>query len=50
MPKFFYLARDREGKKNSGVEEAPTKEEVIGRLQAKDLIIVNILSEQEGIT
>lgn len=46
MPRFFYIARNRQGKKDSGVEEASTQEEVIRRLQAKDLIVVNIFPEQ----
>lgn len=45
MPKFFYITRDKFGKKESGVEEASNQEEVISRLQAKDLFVVNIFSE-----
>jgi len=49
MPRFFYTARDVTGKKITGVEEASSQEEVVGRLQAKDLIVVSILSEpKEG--
>jgi len=46
MPKFFYIARDRSGKKTSGVEEASSSEEVASRLQAKDLIVVSVSGEE----
>jgi len=52
MPRFFYIARNRAGKKDTGAEEAATQEEAISRLQAKDLIIVNIfpaLKEGTGL-
>lgn len=44
MPKFFYIARDKEGNKIRGSEETSDQEELIGRLQAKDLVVINILS------
>lgn len=47
MPRFFYIARDKSGKKDSGVEDAATIDEVISRLQAKGLIVVNILPEHK---
>jgi len=47
MPRFFYLARSKSGKKDSGVEEAATQEEVIRRLQAKDLIVINVFLERK---
>jgi len=45
MPKFFYIARDKSGKKITGTEEAGNQEEVISLLQAKELIVVNIVPE-----
>ncbi|MFA5411313.1 MAG: type II secretion system F family protein [Candidatus Omnitrophota bacterium] len=42
MAKFFYIARDDTGKKVSGVEEASSQEEVVSRLQAKDLIVISV--------
>lgn len=49
MPRFYYIARNRAGKKDSGLEEASTLEEAISRLQAKDLIVVNIFPDlKEG--
>ena len=47
MPKFFYIVRTRAGKRESGVEEGATQEEVVGRLQAKDLIIINVFPESK---
>lgn len=45
MDRFFYIARDAEGKKISGFEEASTQEEAINRLQARNFIVVNIVPE-----
>ena len=47
MPKFYYIARDKFGKKESGAEEALNQEELISKLQAKDLFVVNIIPEQK---
>jgi type IV pilus assembly protein PilC len=45
MPKFFYIARNKSGNKETGAEEAPTQEEAIIRLQAKDLLVISISPE-----
>jgi len=45
MPKFFYIARNKFAKKDTGVEEAATQEEALLRLQAKDLVVISILPE-----
>jgi type IV pilus assembly protein PilC len=45
MAKFFYIARDNTGKKVSGCEEASSTEEVVSRLQAKDLIVIDVAPE-----
>ena len=45
MPKFFYIARDRLGKKITGAEEAGSQEEIINRLQGKELIVINVIPE-----
>lgn len=45
MAKFFYIARSKSGKKETGVEDALSQEEAIIRLQAKDLIVINIFTE-----
>lgn len=47
MPKFIYTARDRAGQKISNSEEAPSQDELISRLQAKDLIVISILPESK---
>ncbi len=49
MPKFFYLARDNSGKKITGLEEAINQEELVVRLQAKDLFVVTVVSESKEI-
>jgi type IV pilus assembly protein PilC len=47
MPKYFYIARSREGKKQSGAEEAANQEEAINRLQAQDLVVISIMPESK---
>ncbi len=41
MPKFSYVARNSSGEKLSGVEEGGNQDEIVGRLQAKGLIVIN---------
>lgn len=48
MPKFSYIARDSSGKKVTGYEDALSSEEVIGRLQAKNLIVINVSAGAEA--
>lgn len=49
MPKFFYIARDNSGKKVTGFEESTSEDEVITRLQARNLLVINVLPElKEG--
>lgn len=48
MPKFFYIARDKTGKKVTGSEDSVSQEDIITRLQARDLIVVSILPEERG--
>lgn len=49
MAKFFYIARDKSGTRKSGVEEAGSKEDVISRLQAQEMIVVNVFADtKEG--
>jgi len=47
MPKFFYTARDKQGNKNTGFEEASSTEEVVSRLQAKGLLVVKVAADYE---
>jgi type IV pilus assembly protein PilC len=49
MPRFFYIARDRTGKKESGIEEGANQEQVIARLQSKDLFVVTVIPEQKEV-
>lgn len=50
MARFFYSARDRFGKKSTGFEEAPTEEEVVARLQARHLMIIDLIPESKDAT
>lgn len=43
MARFIYSVRDRSGKKISGYEEAPSQEELISRLQNKDLLVISVM-------
>lgn len=47
MPKLSYIARDSEGNKVVGSEDVANSDELIGRLQAKNLIVINILSDSK---
>ncbi len=50
MPKFYFTARDKTNKMINGYEEAPSLDELISRLQARDLIVTNVLPEgKEGV-
>ncbi|MDD2680098.1 MAG: type II secretion system F family protein [Candidatus Omnitrophica bacterium] len=50
MPKYFYVARNKAGTKVDGVEEGVSQDEVISRLQSKDLLVVSITSEESKDT
>jgi len=45
MPKFAYIARDSKGTKVTGIEEASSADELISRLQLRNLVVVNIIPE-----
>ena len=45
MAKFTYAARDSKGTKVTGCEEAFSQDELISRLQVRNLVVVNILPE-----
>ena len=45
MPKFYYVARNRSGVKETGTEEALNQEEAITKIQSKGLLIVNVIPE-----
>ncbi|RKY30912.1 MAG: hypothetical protein DRP74_06010 [Candidatus Omnitrophota bacterium] len=51
MPKFVYLARDSKGNKIRGTEEVPSYEDLLNRLQTRNLLVIEINSaEQEERT
>lgn len=52
MPRFTYTARDANGVKVSATEEASSVDELIGRLQLRNLVVINVLPEtkQEAAT
>jgi len=45
MPKFAYIARDSKGAKVTGREEYSSADELISRLQLRNLVVVNIIPE-----
>ncbi|MCM8789680.1 MAG: type II secretion system F family protein [Candidatus Omnitrophica bacterium] len=47
MPKFFYIARNKEGRKESSVIESLSIEEATRLLQSRNLIVINIVPEQK---
>ncbi|MFH0762385.1 MAG: type II secretion system F family protein [Candidatus Omnitrophota bacterium] len=48
MAKFFYISRDKAGKKDTGVIEAVDQEDAVERLQKKELLVVSIFPEHKG--
>ncbi|MCX5705549.1 MAG: type II secretion system F family protein [Candidatus Omnitrophica bacterium] len=48
MPKFYYVARDKNGDKRSGLEDGANQEEVISSLQSKDLLVVSITTDAKA--
>lgn len=47
MPRFTYIARDSKGAKFSDTEEASSIDELIGRLQLKNLVVINVAPESK---
>lgn len=48
MPKFTYIARDKFGKKVMGNEEGANQEDIVSRLQGRDLIVISVILISEG--
>jgi type IV pilus assembly protein PilC len=48
MPKFYYIARNSLGSKETGIEEGLNQEEVVTRIQAKGLIVINVIPESSA--
>jgi len=45
MPKFYYVARNRSGAKDTGTVEASNQDEAVIIIQSKGLIVVNVIPE-----
>ncbi len=45
MPRYSYIARNKDGVKVSGIEEASNKDEIISRLQSRYFIVVSVVPE-----
>ena len=50
MQLYSYIARDRSGKKITGNEEGSSEQDIISRLQSRDLIVVNVILLRKDIT
>lgn len=49
MPRFFYIVRDRTGKRLNGYEEALNLDELVARLQSRNFIVINVIPESKDI-
>ena len=51
MPRFTYIAKDNSGKKITGFDDAVTRDEVIARLQTRNLVVINVKvdSRKQGV-
>ena len=45
MLKFYYIARNNLGVKETGVEEGLNQEEVVSKIQSRGLIVISVISE-----
>lgn len=45
MPKFYYVARNRLGDKETGTEDELNLEDAVTKIQSKGLVVVNIIPE-----
>jgi type II secretory pathway component PulF len=45
MPKFFYIVLDKNKKKVRGFEDANSEDELIARLQSRDLVVISVMPE-----
>lgn len=48
MPRFAYVARDKTGRRITGSEEAVDADELANRLQANELVVINVLPETKN--
>jgi len=49
MPRYFYNVRDGSGKKVAGYEDGSSREEVLGKLQGRGLIVISLSESQAGV-
>jgi len=49
MLKFYYIARNSQGIKETGVEEALNQEEAVSKIHARGLIVVSVIPENVDI-
>ncbi|MDD5561849.1 MAG: type II secretion system F family protein [Candidatus Omnitrophica bacterium] len=45
MPKFYYIARNNAGKKETGIEEGLGQEEIVSKIQSRGLIVISVIPE-----
>ena len=45
MPRFTYIARDKTGRRITGSEEAANQNDVITRLQSRELLVISVYDE-----
>jgi type IV pilus assembly protein PilC len=50
VPKFYYVARNRLGAKETGTEEGLSQDDVVTKIQSKGLIVVNIIPESTEVS
>jgi type IV pilus assembly protein PilC len=48
MLKFYYIARNNLGSKETGIEEGLNQEEVVSKIQARGLIVISVIPESSG--
>jgi len=48
VPKFTYIAKDSKGARVVGSEDAASTDDLVGRLQLKNLVVVNVALESRG--
>jgi len=45
MSKFYYIARNKSGVKETGTDEGASQEEVVSKIQSRGLIVVSVIPE-----
>ena len=48
MQKFFYIARDKTGKKITNTEEASAQEDLVNVLQSRGLIVISVIPASQN--